>query len=278
VSGDFAHTTLNDEQSARVEAFLERVEASTSTREFVLSKVAMNRLASARLAPDAVAPDGTHWFEAQFAVYRLTAAGKRAVPGIVIGAGSVSAAQALGTPPAPPGALKPAGDLGARILAAADAAGFDRSRVVSVEDPDDGPCTTTPATSRNASLPPLFRVVPPEHTTLEQIAFQSSWWAYHAAWAADITTTAMFLRRPNDVEQDPLYTMFGNHSEAGVLGSATVVHAAISGASWALYDLARYQKQRWLRDALDAAAFGINAVGVGAHLDGTINNVNLLNH
>ena len=276
VGGAAVRTPLGAEQEARVVAFLEQLELSPATREFTLSKIALNRLSAARLAPGAAAPDGTVWFSPTLTGWVLTPAGRRAVPGIVIGSGSVAAAQALGAPPPPSLSGSAVTGAAAKALARPGSIDFDGSGAGRGAAADAGPpgiCPRTPpaASGRTASAVPV-----PDHTPFEQAAFHATWWAYHAAWTADFITTAMFLQKPKFAEQDPLYTMFGNRSTPGVLGSVIVVHAAASAASWWLYDLARRQTKDWARVVLDAASFGINIFGTGAHIDGTVNNVNLL--
>jgi hypothetical protein len=62
---------------------------------------------------------------------------------------------------------------------------------------------------------------------------------------------------------------------AGVIGSAIVLHVAASAVSYALYKEAP-KHQGVVRHLLDAAAIGINAVGVEAHVQGTAQNVGVL--
>src|SRR5579883_1108831 len=64
----------------------------------------------------------------------------------------------------------------------------------------------------------------PEHSTAEKALFWSSYAGFHAAWAADFTTTGMILNK-GGYEMDPLYTRFGNRNMASVIGSAAAVHA-----------------------------------------------------
>lgn len=61
----------------------------------------------------------------------------------------------------------------------------------------------------------------------------------------------------------------------GVIGSAVVLHAVASIASYALYKEAEKKHGVW-RHVLMATAVGINSVGIEAHVQGTVQNVRVL--
>ncbi|HXT00034.1 MAG TPA: hypothetical protein VN915_05130 [Elusimicrobiota bacterium] len=128
----------------------------------------------------------------------------------------------------------------------------------------------------DAPVPAAARPVPPKPraSALEKSLFWSSWWGYHAAFAADFTTTGMILGR-GGYETDPLYTRFGNKNMTGVIGSAVVLHAVASVASYELYKEAEKKHGVW-RGVLLAAAVGINAAGIETHAQATAHNAGVL--
>jgi len=124
---------------------------------------------------------------------------------------------------------------------------------------------------------PTTRPVPVPMTRGEKAAdaaFWTTWWGYHAAWAADFTTTGLILSR-GGFEKDPLYTRFGNQNMAGVIGSAVVVHTALSGASLLLHEEAK-KHTGFTRRALEAAAIATNSVYIGVHASAAAGNVDVL--
>ena len=273
VSGYPVRMTLNAEQAARIAVFLEQLHASPSTTEAVLSRIALDRLRQARLSADAAAPDGTFWFTASISGrYELTKAGRRAIPGIVVGSGSVENARAMGAL-VPPARLGGVSDRVERVLSAAKGVNFDGSPAVVNGPASESVCTVAP----QAASTRLSPTVPPPHTEFEKDAFWSTWGAYQATWGADFATTAMILGHHNGGESDPLYTAFGKQSKAGVLGSVAVVHVVASVASLVLYDQAQKTHGFW-RVVMDLAGVGINAGFTGAHTEGSIHNVQLLQH
>jgi hypothetical protein len=118
--------------------------------------------------------------------------------------------------------------------------------------------------------------VKPEHTKLEKDLFWSTAMGYHAAFAADFTTTGMVLGR-GGYETDHLYTQFGNKNAAGVIGSAVALHVAATAGSIALYEEAK-KFHGVKRVLIDAAAIGINAYGIGVHTQGAAHNAGVLNN
>lgn len=107
-----------------------------------------------------------------------------------------------------------------------------------------------------------------------QDVFWFTWWTYHATFAADLAATGVSLGRGLG-ESNPLYTQFGNTNMAGVLGSAVAFHVVASVVSLALQQKAEGADGVW-RDALNAAAIGLNATYSGAHVWGAAVNVNEL--
>jgi hypothetical protein len=162
------------------------------------------------------------------------------------------------------GAFAQARDIAsARVGAALDAAaipGFDGGAA-----PAPLPDAPTPA-----------KPVKPAHTALEKALFNTTALGYHSAFVADFATTGMVLGRGGH-EMDPLYTRFGNKNMAGVIGSAVALHVAATAGSMALYKEAA-KSHGLKRVLLDAAAIGINAYGIGAHTQGAVHNIGVLNN
>jgi hypothetical protein len=139
------------------------------------------------------------------------------------------------------------------------------------EDPNQ-PCLVDPKAANVHLSAGALSNPSPAHTSFERAAFWSSFAAYQATWVADMVTTGMELTQPGRWEGDPLYTMFGNRSMAGVLGSSAVVHAAATALGLFAYDRAK-NATGWGRVALDTLAIGTNTVGTAAHTFGTVNNI-----
>jgi hypothetical protein len=116
---------------------------------------------------------------------------------------------------------------------------------------------------------------PNRTSSLEKDLFLSTWWCYHAAFAADFTTTGMVLDRGGR-EADPLYTLFGEKNTAGVIGSGVAVHAVASIISLQLFKAARTRHGAW-RFLLHAAATGINSYFICIHTVAIINNIKVYN-
>lgn len=274
VGGELVRAAMSDEQSARIAVFLEQLHAAPGSVDVVLARVALRRLGQARLVPDAVAPDGTRWFSSSFGRYDMTAEGRRAIPGIVVGSGSVENARALGAAPGyvPAARLQDVASRVDQILSGSQAPNFDGApavvAVVTGGEDASAPCPVQPQPARDSVPPPPPL---PQHTALEDKIFWKSWWLYQLTWGADFATTAGILYNPTGQESDPLYTRFGSRSKAGVLGSVAVVHGAVSLATWLVYDRAKNAPGFW-RTLLDVASIGTNLAGSAAHTEGTINN------
>ena len=127
-----------------------------------------------------------------------------------------------------------------------------------------------------APLPDAPKPVKPAHTALEKNLFNAAALGYHSAFAADFATTGMVLGR-GGYETDPLYTRLGKKNMSGVIGSAVALHAAATVGSLALYKEAA-KTHGVKRVLLDAAAIGINAYGIGAHTQGAVHNIGVLNN
>lgn len=109
---------------------------------------------------------------------------------------------------------------------------------------------------------------------LEKTIFKATTWGYHAAWAADFASTGIVLDK-GGYETDHLYTQFGRRNMAGVIGSAAAVHAGVSLAAYELQK--RAEKTHGLkRGLLEAGAIGIEAYGIGAHVQGAAHNAGVL--
>jgi hypothetical protein len=128
------------------------------------------------------------------------------------------------------------------------------------------------------NAPAELALQPPPQQQQPAIAkdlFLSTWWGYHAAFAADFTTTAMIISSGGH-EGDPVYTAFGDRNMAGVIGSAVVFHAAASFISFQLYKAAQ-RRHGAGRFILNATATGLNSCFLGIHTYAAINNVKLYN-
>jgi hypothetical protein len=253
---------LSAEQALTIDALVARLEAAPDP-DAVLREIAERELGAEGRAPGAAASDGTIWLVKAADGWRLTDAGRKAVPGIVLDRTSAAAA----APGAPARAL--ALELPAsRIRSALDGAALARF---------DGAADASAASDAGTSPVPLQKLPDapkPRPSAVERDLFWSTWWGYHAAFAADFTTTGMVIGR-GGYETDHLYTQFGNKNMGGVIGSATAVHVVASLASLALYREAQTKHGVWRR-VLDAAAIGINAYGIGAHAEGAAHNVGVL--
>lgn len=173
---------------------------------------------------------------------------------------SLAAAQIAVPVSAPPASASPSARVGALLDDSAPR--FDGPSSSALPDAPE------PVAARPASKP--------KPTTLEKDLYWSTSMAYHAAFVADFATTGMVLGR-GGYETDPLYTRFGSKNMKGVIGSAVALHAAASVASYGLYKEAQ-KKHGALRHVLMTAAVGINAVGIGSHVQGTAQNIGVLNN
>jgi hypothetical protein len=272
-SGPSGRMVLTDDQLRQLNEFEGTLEAAPDA-EAVLGGVARRRLADLALGLDS--PEGAAWFEKG----RLTEAGRLAVPGIVLKAHAPSASASVPTKAEDRSVSRVDGTLAAsanpNFDGAASAAAVAAAMAPSGPFSSSGLKPSSPVRPLDSrTLPDAPQPVPkPAHTTLEKDLFWSSWWGYHAAFAADFATTGRVIGR-GGYETDPLYTRFGNKNMAGVIGSAIALHAIASVASVALYKEAA-KKHGLLRYALDAAAIGINSYGIGAHVQGAGHNVGVL--
>jgi hypothetical protein len=133
------------------------------------------------------------------------------------------------------------------------------------------------ADSMGKDTPALLRtsLQQPSYSSIERNFYWSTWWAYHASFVADFTTTAMIMDRGGR-EGDPLYTLFGERNMAGVIGSAVVFHVVFTVISYSLYRKSgtRHGIRRFL---LYATATGINSYFFTVHSYATIGNIKLYN-
>ena len=107
--------------------------------------------------------------------------------------------------------------------------------------------------------------------TAPKNAFWSTWWASHAAFAADQATTVQAIHQGHH-ETDHLYTQFGNRNTVGVIGSAVAIHAVISIFSLALHRTAS-KRRGWTAKVLETLAIGINGGDFAAHTYGAVYNL-----
>jgi|GEM_PF-2213148 len=231
----------------------------------------------ARLAREDGDPAATGWFEGDAAAPRLTASGRAALTAALLDAapsGSASQTPRLAA-------------LNKRLSGIANAPDFDGTvshadaAAVAETIASPLPPSLRPSAKDLASLPdsPTPQAVPkPKPLTRGESfandAFWSTWWGYHAAWAADFTTTGMILSR-GGYEKDSLYTRFGNKNMAGVIGSAAVVHAGLSVASLVLHEEAK-KRTGFKRYALETAAIALNSTFIVVHADAAAGNAGVL--
>jgi hypothetical protein len=216
---------------------------------------------------------------------------ERAVPGIILKAASIDAANGKTPGKEPSTAMERGVSRVDGVLADSANPSFDGA--VSAKSVTSIPAAFALSPSYSSSnlqpssqfrpldaaakeLPDAPKPAKPAHTALEKDLFWSTWWGYHAAFAADFTTTGMVIGR-GGYETDHLYTQFGNKNMAGVIGSAVAVHAIASVASVALYREAAKKHGVW-RYTLEAAAIGLNSYGIGTHTWGAAHNVGVLNN
>jgi hypothetical protein len=250
---------LTADQSDRVEDFLSRVCAAPD-QAAVLDETARAALIDAGRPTNLPAPDGALWFADSGGTTRLTGAGLRALPGVILGD--------------PFGVAARSASASAHVASTSfDAALPDAPTAVA---PEAGATGLTPPGAPSAPRAAAVPTAKPARTAFEKTAFWSTWYGYHAAWAADFTSTGMILGR-GGYEEDHLYTQFGNKNMAGVIGSAAAVHVAASAASLALYEKAG-KEHGWKRVVLDAAALAINSYGIGAHVQGVTHNAGVMSN
>ena len=241
-------------------------------------------------------PAAAGWFTGEGESLHLTPLGRNEIPEAVLVAYAdpsrpADAARTSSSAMSPEdAALKKAAAIGARLPDAADGPDFDGSArrvagsaALPAEAARPLDLNPLPKNLRSSSLPdaPSADRVPAPNPharrdSIEDKVFWSSWWGYHAAWAADFTTTAMILKR-GGYETDPLYTHFGNKNMAGVIGSAVVVHIGTSIAGVLLHDEAK-KYTGFKHYALEAAAILINGYGIGVHSHCAAQNADLLQH
>ena len=277
-TGPAGRTILTADQLQRLNAFETTLEIAPDA-DAVLSRVDRQELDAEGRAPDSA--DGAGWFAKTADGWRLTDAGRRAVPAIVLKTPSSAAAASNAAPAVPTKALDRSVSRIDGALAASANPNFDgaaSAAAVAAAMTPSGPFSASGLKPSSPLRPLDSKNMPdapkPNHTALEKDVFWSTWWGYHAAFAADFATTGMVIGR-GGYETDPLYTRFGNKNMAGVIGSAIALHAIASVASVALYKEAA-KKHGLLRYALDAAAIGINSYGIGAHVQGAGHNVGVL--
>jgi hypothetical protein len=261
---------LSVDSAARLDGFLTRLEAEP-VPDAVLEKMEQAELASEGKAPGDPAADGTVWLSNTEDGWRLTDAGFKAVPAIVLKNTPELGLQAAAAAPKPLDLTLPRSRIDA-IMAANP--GFDGSSSSNAGLPDAPmPNASLAASGPRSGLTPAKKI--PE-SAFEKDAFWSTWWGYHAAFAADFTTTGMVLGR-GGYETDHLYTQFGNKNMAGVIGSAVVLHAVASFASVELHNQA-LKHSGFARTALEFGAIAINCYGIGTHTWGAAHNVDVLDN
>ena len=277
-AGPTGRTVLTADQLRRLNEFEATLEAAPDA-DAVLGGVARRHLGDEGLGLDS--PEGAAWFEKG----RLTQTGRLAVPGILFKSSASSGAGANASPSLPAKSVNRSVTRIDAVIAASGNPSFDGSVSAAGSPLPEAPGESSSMPSLKPSLgarpldvknlPDAPKPAKPDHTAVEKDLFWGSWWGYHAAFAADFTTTGMVISRGGH-EMDPLYTRFGNKNMGGVIGSAIALHAVASVASVELYKQAA-KKHGLMRYALDAAAIGINSYGIGTHSWGAGHNVGVLN-
>ncbi len=118
-------STLTTDQTRRMDAFAAQLESAPDP-EAILADVDRRELESERRAPDAAGPDGSVWLQETSGGWRLTDAGLKAVPGILLKNSAASApATTVGTPAKTPDITVPAARIAAALAAAANPGVFD---------------------------------------------------------------------------------------------------------------------------------------------------------
>ncbi|MFI5360336.1 MAG: hypothetical protein ACHQ49_00080 [Elusimicrobiota bacterium] len=267
-------STLTADQARRMDEFASRLEAAPNA-DAILQDVDRNELAA-----EGRSPDDSNWFAKTSGDWRLTDAGVKAVPGIVMKDSAAAAAPSVAVDEKALDLAMSASRM--RIterLAQAGNADFDGAASPAGAEIPDAPSTVVALKPAAAAMPALAAkalpsVPQPKESPLEKDLFWSSWWGYHAAFVADFTTTGMVIGR-GGYETDHLYTQFGNKNMAGVIGSAVGLHVIASVATLELHKRA-LKHHGFTRFAMEAAAIGIDSYGIGAHTQGAAHNVGVL--
>jgi hypothetical protein len=264
-------SALSADSAARLDAFFARLEAEP-VPDAVLERMEQAELASEGKAPGDPAADGAFWLSRTDGGWRLTDAGLKAVPAIVLKNTAGLDPKTAAAEPKPLDLSLPQSRIDAIL---AQNPGFDGSSSRDSGLPDAPlPSAALAASTPRSGLSPANKAIP--ESKFEKDAFWSTWWGYHAAFAADFTTTGMVIAR-GGYETDHLYTQFGNKNMAGVIGSAVVLHAVASLASVELHNQA-LKHHGFVRKAMEAGAIAINCYGIGVHSWGAGHNVGVLDN
>jgi len=275
---DFVYNgaALTADDMRKMDGFAATVEPGTDP-DAALVKIDREELAAEGRAPDSASADGTIWFSKSPDGWRLTDAGRRAVPSIVLKNTAATAARTPATAiSAKPLDLELPASRVAAIVAASGNPNFDSSSSNGPDLPDAPSASVMLKPGSGLAAHTLASAPKPKESALEKDLFWSSWYGYHAAFAADFATTGMVIGK-GGYETDHLYTQFGNKNMTGVIGSAVALHAVASVASVALYKEALKKHGAWRR-VLEAAAIGINGYGIAVHTEGAAHNVGVLDN